>query len=384
MNCPSCTLNNLPQAQKCVHCGFHLRDAPPDALVETPTDALAPALEGDACLFGGERVLRQVVTQVQPRIWLWVSLLAGSHLLGYPAALAFLAAALDALFFLSVVWQVDCYEEEPWRLVEQTFFWGALPAIILAVIGEVLLHGPARFLVGSAQARWLEAGFVAPIVEEVCKGAVLLTLFRRHREEFDGMLDGLLYGALVGLGFSMTENITYYLRVDPSHLRGLIVARGLVLGMNHACFSACFGLGLGIACDATSPVLRRWAPIAVAGGAAFLWFRVADIARTREARWIAEELAPEVTGGVLTADEAAAIGDVQMRKATRAEAFQEDTYGPANARLRLYALGTELAFAKHKARVDPAHATGARIDAIRTAIVQVKATRAWALAPSVD
>lgn len=243
MNCPSCTLNNLAQAQQCVHCGFQLRDAAPDTVAGRPTDDVAAELEGDAGLSGGERVLRQLVTRVQPRMWLWLSLLAGSHLLGYPSALAFIAAVLDALFFLSVVWQVDCYEEEPWRLVEQTFFCGALPAILLAVIGEVLLHGPARFLVGSAQARWFEAGFIAPIVEEVCKGAVLVTLFRRHREEFDGMLDGLLYGALVGLGFSMTENITYYLRVEPSHLNGMIAAPGAPSGDEPRLFQCVFRLG---------------------------------------------------------------------------------------------------------------------------------------------
>ena len=413
MNCPSCTLNNLAQAHQCVHCGFQLRDAAPDTVAERPPHDVAADLVGDACLFGGERLLRQGVTQVPPRIWLWLSLLAGSHLLGYPVALAFLAAILNAFLFLSIVWQVDCYEEEPWRLVEKTFFWGALPAIILAVIGEKLLHGPERFLVGSAHAKWFAVGFVAPVVEELCKGVVLVTLFRRHREEFDGMLDGLLYGALVGLGFSMTENITYYLAAKPGHLGAVITARGLLFGMGHACFSACFGLGLGIACDATRPALRRWAPVAgfaagvglhmannliamakgtpfrlaalgLAACAVLVWFLLTGLARAREARWIAEELAGEVKGGVVTAAEAAAIGDVQMRKATRAEALQEDTYGPANARLRLYALGTELAFAKHKARVDAAQANAARIDALRSGIAQVKAARAWALVPSVE
>ena len=228
-------LNNLAQAERCVHCGFRLRAAAPagsSTVADRPTDDLEIALEDDASLFEGERLLRQVVTRVPPRMWLWLTLLAGSHLLGFPAALSFIAAMLNALFFLSVVWQVDCYEEEPWRLVEQTFFWGAVPAIILAVIGEALLHGPERFLLGSAHARWFEVGFVAPIVEELCKGAVLVILFRRHREEFDGMLDGLLYGALVGLGFSMTENIRYYLRAEPGHLNAVIVARGWLFGMN--------------------------------------------------------------------------------------------------------------------------------------------------------
>ena len=215
------------------------------------TEDVEGELEDDASLSAGERILRKALTQVAPRLWLWLSLLAGSHLLGFPVALAFIAAMLDALFFLSVVWQVDYYEEEPWRLVERTFFWGALPAIMLAVIGEVLFHGPARFLVGSVQARWIETGFVAPIVEELCKGAVLVTLFRRHRDEFDGMLDGLLYGALVGLGFSMTENVVYYLRVQPDHLHGMITARGLLFGMNHACSAR------ASASDSGLPVTQR-------------------------------------------------------------------------------------------------------------------------------
>jgi hypothetical protein len=52
-------------------------------------------------------------------------------------------------------------------------------------------------------------------------------------------------------------------------------------------------------------------------------------------------------------------------------------------RLRLYALGTELAFAKHKSKIDAAHANVARIDALRSGIAQVKAARAWELVPSV-
>jgi RsiW-degrading membrane proteinase PrsW (M82 family) len=360
----------------------------------------------DASLTQGERLLRNAIVQVPPRMWLWLSLFAASHFLGFPVALAFIAAIFAALFFVSIVWQVDVYEEEPWRLIERTFFWGAVPAVMLAMIGELVLDGSARFLVGSTQTKWIEAGLVAPVVEELCKGVVLVNLLRRHSEEFDGMLDGLLYGALVGLGFSMTENITYYLAAEPGHLNALITVRGVLFGMNHACFSACFGFGLGLAADATTPGLRRWAPIAglvagvglhmannfiamtqgappqlaalgLGGGALFIWFRLVGFARAREAQWIKKELTDEVRRGVMTAEEAAAISDVQMRKATRAAAFQENTYGPANARLRLYALATALAFAKHKAKVDRSHAYGGRIIALRRGITWVRAER-WA------
>ncbi len=303
-----------------------------------------------------------------------------------------------------IVWQVDCFEEEPWRLIERTFLWGALPAITLAVIGEALLDRPTRFLVGSAQARWFEVGLVGPVIEEFCKGAVLVALFRRHRDEFDGMLDGLLYGALVGLGFEMTENIFYYLHATADRLPGMILARGLVYGMNHACLSACFGLGLGIASDATTPTARHGAPVAglgagmglhmahnlivtahavpirfaalgLAGGAAFIWFRLVAVARAREAHWIDEELGDEVKRKVMSAEEAAAVSDVQMRKVARAAALAESTYGAAHVRLRFYALATELAFAKHKAKIRATHSSAARIAALRRCIARVRIQR---------
>jgi len=359
------------------------------------------ARSADAALVGGERLLRAMVTQVPPRFWLYSALFAASHLLGYPIALAFIAAVLQALFFLSVVWQVDCYEEEPWRLVERAFFWGALPAVILAVIGEALLGGSTRFLLGSAVAHSFEVVIVAPIVEELCKGAVLVHLFRHRREEFDGRLDGLLYGALVGLGFSMTENAFYYLGAPSADLAGMIVGRGLLFGMGHACFSGCFGFGLGVARDAPSRARRRWAPVAgLAAGialhmtnnylasspaiplhvaelaltlsAALIWFRLANLARKREADWIATELADE---GVVTPEEAAETRSVQRRIAARSQALLERTYGPANVRVRLYALATELALAKHKAKIDPTHGYHARIAALRRGIAALKTLR---------
>ena len=354
----------------------------------------------DACLTAGERLLRGTVTRVPPRIWLWLTLLASSHLLGFPLLLSFLAALLGALFFFAIVWQVDFFEAEPWRLVERTFFWGAVPAVILAATGEIVLGQTARSLIHSADANRFDACVIAPIVEELCKGVVLLTLFRRYRNEFDGRLDGLVYGALVGLGFSMTENAFYYMGAEVEHLQGTIVARGLIWGMDHACWSACLGFGLGVAADTTRPTLRRWAPfaglaaaiglhsamnflvltegaefrltaLALAGLSIGIWLRLTTLARSREAHWIETELADEVQTGVITADEAAETRDINIRKKARSNAFREATAGPANARLRMYELATELAFAKHKARIEPsAYAT--RVENLRRALARIR------------
>src|SRR6185369_17813007 len=50
----------------------------------------------------------------------------------------------------------------------------------------------------------------APIVEESSKAFILLVLFLWKRDEFDGIVDGVVYAGMVGLGFAMTENVLYY------------------------------------------------------------------------------------------------------------------------------------------------------------------------------
>ena len=83
----------------------------------------------------------------------------------------------------------------------------------------------------------------------------------------------------------------------------------------------------------------------------------------------------EVKAGIMAADEAAAISDVQRRKTARAAALAEREYGAAHTRLRLYALATQLAFAKHKAKIHPAHTDAAKIDALRRNIARVRIKR---------
>jgi hypothetical protein len=76
----------------------------------------------------------------------------------------------------------------------------------------------------------------------------------------------------------------------------------------------------------------------------------------------------------MSADEAA-VSDVQMRKSARAAALAEKTYGAAHVRLRFYVLATELAFARHKAKINATHSSALRIDALRRCIARVRIQR---------
>ena len=60
----------------------------------------------------------------------------------------------------------------------------------------------------------------APLVEESAKAIILLIFFFAKRDEFDGVVDGIVYAAMVGLGFAMTENIQYYGRAAFEKARG--------------------------------------------------------------------------------------------------------------------------------------------------------------------
>ncbi|HKZ00654.1 MAG TPA: PrsW family intramembrane metalloprotease, partial [Pyrinomonadaceae bacterium] len=113
------------------------------------------------------------------------------------------------LYILLVLW-VDRYESEPLSMLAIAFFWGALVAVFFALVlntaSGVIVAGLTDDRVGEA----FSAGISAPIVEESAKAIILLLFFFLRKDEFDGVVDGIVYAAMAGLGFAMTENIQYY------------------------------------------------------------------------------------------------------------------------------------------------------------------------------
>src|SRR6266545_2673391 len=155
--------------------------------------------------------------------------------------LAIIAAAIPTAIYGLLIWWLDRYEKEPLWLIAVAFCWGSLPAIGLALIFEVGLAAP---LSSSPIGPDVTAWGLAPLVEEPVKALALAALFLFARAEFDDPLDGIVYGALVGFGFSMTENLLYFLRYD-AELGGLFWLRSVLFGLNHAFFTSIVGLALG-------------------------------------------------------------------------------------------------------------------------------------------
>jgi RsiW-degrading membrane proteinase PrsW (M82 family) len=174
-----------------------------------------------------------------------------------------LAAAVVPTFFYALAFYLaDRYEREPAWMGIVAFLWGAIPAVVTSLFGELVIGVPFVGDPGSLTAAIVESALVAPIVEEIAKGAALYAIYKFMRHEFDGVLDGLTYGAIIGFGFAMTENFLYFIGAFSEggfvDLTVLIFLRAVIFGLNHALYTGLFGIGLGLARHAPSPGQARF------------------------------------------------------------------------------------------------------------------------------
>jgi RsiW-degrading membrane proteinase PrsW (M82 family) len=305
----------------------------------------------------------------------------------YPtlAILTVLAAALPAVAYSLAVWWLDRYEKEPWGLLAATFVWGAAPAIVLSLFAEFVMGIPLYGLLGEATTQLLSASLIAPVVEELVKGVAIVFLFLLFRQEFDGVLDGIVYGALVGFGFAMTENGLYFLGTlleeGAATWLGVVFVRTVVFGLNHGLFGGIAGAGIGLAATTTSawqrwlaPPLALGAAITVHGvhnlsanlagdvcwplvvglindwGGVIVLFLVVLLSWDRERGWIVGELRAEVKEGTLLRDEYLTVASYTRRVAAQWRALRVYGLGEARRVRKFQQVATELAFAKRRAR----------------------------------
>lgn len=193
-------------------------------------------------------------------------------------ALALALAPVPLL--LAAVLALDRMEPEPRSNLVFAFAWGAGIAVLVAgVINSLNLH----YIIDTANlsetsARNVAATFGAPVVEETMKGLVLLGLLRFRRAELDGPTDGIIYASMVGLGFAMSENVSYYIAALNSEQGGVglavtVVLRGVLSPFAHPLFTSMIGVAVAYAAQRHGPervfsVLAGWAGAMVLHG---LW-----------------------------------------------------------------------------------------------------------------
>src|SRR5919107_1978693 len=160
---------------------------------------------------------------------------------------------------------LDRYEPEPKAFLVLAFGWGALVATGGALVVQVV----GQLFTGGAEAP--SAVLVAPVTEEFGKGLFVVLLLWLRRHVIDGLLDGLVYAGVVGIGFAFTENILYYAGAyagGPGFGSGglgsatsLFVLRGVFSPFAHPFFTSMTGIGVGIAVSSRSRTVRLVAPL---------------------------------------------------------------------------------------------------------------------------
>ena len=276
-------------------------------------------------------------------------------------ALSWGLLAIYAIPVFVLVYVLDLYEREPLSLVIGAFLWGAVAATTLAGFANdgwglvVARVGGPEFA-----ARWT-AALTAPVVEETLKGIGVVLIFLIAPYEIDDMMDGFVYGAVCGLGFTVVEDVFYFMGVFGGHPSGVlqgffvrVVASGLY---SHVLYTGLVGMGIGYAVSRRERVSlgRRVAVVAGLSSLAvlghFLWnspflnlfptkpWTGVDLvlvpaatavkgvpllafvalavwlARRRERRWLERALGSEVVDGGMSANEVAVLREPRVRRA---------------------------------------------------------------------
>ena len=145
-------------------------------------------------------------------------------------------------------------------------------ATSLVILGESLWEEVSVYTLLPGPGLEASTAFSAGLFEELAKGLAVLLLFLAMRDEFDDVVDGIVYGAAVGLGFNFMESIAYMTYLFSIFGDGAGAgAAGVqwyarqVLGLffGHASYTALIGAGIGIARQLSS---RRAQVLAIASG----------------------------------------------------------------------------------------------------------------------
>jgi len=337
---------------------------------------------------GGRSAIKIIVGIIAALIALLLGLLV-LLLIGVetgPVALliGLVSATLPVPVYLVLVLWIDRYEAEPYWMLATAFFWGALVAVFFAfvlntagVVAVALLTDDAR------AANTFGAVISAPIVEETAKALILFIFFFWKKDEFDGVIDGIVYAAMVGLGFAMTENIQYYgkavMQAGSEGLTLVLILRGAVSPFAHPMFTSLTGIGLGLARQSRNGVVKFIAPVfgllaaismhAIWNGSAvifggvgfilmyllfmvpafFIMFVVIALALRREGQIVREFLIADFHGGLLTQEEYNQLGTLRGRTGASFNALSRGGFRSWQAARQLNQTASELAF--HRSRV---------------------------------
>jgi len=210
-------------------------------------------------------ILAVFAVMVAALLGLILLLLIGAETGPAELVIALICATLPVPVYVMLLLWIDRYEAEPLWMLATAFFWGALVSVFIAFIFNTSVE-----LIAAAATHSREIGenvgavISAPIVEESAKAMILVILFFWKKDEFDGILDGIVYAGMVGLGFAMTENVLYYgkaLQHGTEALEFVFKLRGVAAPFSHPLFTSMTGIGLGWSRQSNNGFVKVVSPV---------------------------------------------------------------------------------------------------------------------------
>jgi protease PrsW len=344
---------------------------PPTIVIRTPPQISAIRL-----------VLAVVAILIALFLGLLVLLLIGIETGPIALLLGLVTATIPVPIYVALVLWIDRYEAEPRWMLATAFYWGALIAPFFAFLLNTTTGSIVGVLTNAQVGEAVAAVISAPLVEETGKAFILFIFFFWKKDEFDGVIDGIVYASLSALGFAMSENILYYGKAAANGgdvLTATVVVRGFFAPFSHPLFTSLTGIGLGLARQSNNIAIKIIAPIigllaaifmhslwnasAVFGGggvfiltyilvmvpAFFIMLIVISLALRREGQVVREFLVMDLERGFLTPEEYKQLGSITGRMGSSFNAFSRSGFKGWQARRRFNQLASELAF--HRSRV---------------------------------
>jgi RsiW-degrading membrane proteinase PrsW (M82 family) len=325
----------------------------------------------------------------QPAFWLFVVSVALTGFVMLGQQLEMIGVAPDAWLLtlvllvpyavpvVLVVYWLDLYEREPVSILAAALVWGGVVATTLSIYTNTPLAELIFKLTGDAvfTSEW-SAALTAPFVEEGFKALGIILLVSIARAELDDVLDGFVWGAMVGIGFLLVENVFYFINAfvaTGGSFEGIVqifLIRIIGAGpYSHFLYTGLIGMGVAYYHTRTGLAWGRRVAIGVALAAAGVaahffwnspllaellgdgspieWFAyttakglpmliglvlVVRLARARERRWFERFTAIGIDDETITPDEMHELASVRRRWSARRAAGGR--YGAPGRRLK--------------------------------------------------
>ena len=187
--------------------------------------------------------------------------------------LAFVGTFAFAALALWLILQLADLDPKPASVAAAAFLGGALIATSFAQISSAPLTHIFSQFTSNPQ---ISGALSAATGEEYYKALIVVLIFLIVPWWWRRPLDGIVFGALVGLGFQIYEDIIYISGTAGTNTGAwgastVFLDRIVLTGFfSHAVYTAFFGMGFGYAVTAVSASLAKRVA-AVVGGFALAW-----------------------------------------------------------------------------------------------------------------